>query len=122
MKKTITILLVVLLLTALLPFAAMAEDTVTQTTDENGNPITIITDEEGNETIIRQVEPGDNDITFDDDELDLGDDDAAPADDAAASPAPDAAAKNSPGWILPAAIAGLVVVLIALVAVVRKKK
>ena len=119
MKKTITILLVVLLLTALLPFAAMAEDTVTQTTDENGNPITIITDEDGNETIIRQVEPGENDITFEDDELDLGED---AADETAASPAPDAGAKNSPGWILPAAIAGLVVVLIALVAVVRKKK
>ena len=125
MKKTITILLAVLLLTAMLSFGAMAEDTVTQTTDENGNPVTIITDEEGNETIISQVEPGADDITFDEDDLDLEDEPGEAGTDAAAAEANADAAANAqkgPSWVLPAAIVGLVAVVAALAAVVRKTK
>ena len=126
MKKTFAILLAVLLLTAMLPFAAVADDTVTQSTDENGNPITIITDEAGNETIIRQVEPGADDITFDEDDFEFEDGD--PADTAAPDAAdPDAsaepgAAAGSVSWGIPAAIAGVLVVAIALVLILRKKK
>ena len=122
MKKTIMILLAVLLLTAVLPSFVMAEDTVTHTTDENGNPVTIITDEEGNQTIISQVEPGSDDITFDEDDLDLEDPPEEGAPDANADADASAQKGNGPSWVLPAAIAGLAAVLVAIVAIVRKMK
>lgn len=127
MKKTITILLAVLLLTAMLPFAALAEDTVTKTTDENGNPITIITDEEGNETIIRQVEPGEDDITFDEADLDLDETegDADTPSDALIAPAPsetpEAASENGVSplvWLIPLFVA----VCAAIVLLIRRSR
>ena len=66
-------LLAVLLAACMLVMTAAADNTVEHTTDEDGHDVTIVTDENGNQTVITEVEPGDDDITFDEGELDLDD-------------------------------------------------
>lgn len=107
-------LLAVLLCAAMLTCVAAADNTVTQTTDEDGHEITIVTDENGNQTIISEVEPGADDITFDEDELDL---DAEEGDDGqliapAPSEAPETGTTGKTGtgagplvWMIPLFVA-----------------
>lgn len=103
-------LLAALLFALALTCAAAAENTVTHTTDENGHAITIVTDENGNQTIISETEPGEDDITFDDGDLDLDDDDAPDESAAPETPAetmvPVTQEKRGSalGWIIPIAV------------------
>lgn len=66
-------ILAVLLAACMLVMTAAADNTVEHTMDEDGHDVTIVTDENGNQTVITEVEPGDDDITFDEGELDLDD-------------------------------------------------
>lgn len=108
-----------LMVSLLLVFSAYAETTTETVTDENGHTVTIVTDENGNQTIIEEVEPGDDDITFDDGELDL-DEEEGTAETAAPEPSQEPAApgaeKNSfPLWILPILLAAVCAVVLVLI-------
>ena len=122
MKTWIAVLLCVLLLTC----AAAADETVTQTTDENGNTVTVVTDENGNQMIIEDVDPSSDDITFDEDDADFGDDDAAPGAPAepevSAAPAAQAEKGGSAlSWLVPLLVAVCACAAVMIVRLVRKK-
>ena len=102
-RKTWIAALAALLAACLLTTAAFAEKTVEHTTDAEGHSITIVTDENGNQTVITDVEPGDDDITFDEDDFDL---DEAEGPLESAEPESAAASRGSVlSWILPLAAA-----------------
>lgn len=112
------------MLSALLVFSVYAETTTETVTDENGHTVTIVTDENGNQTIIEGVEPGDDDITFDDGELDL-DEEEGPTDSTQPEPSAETAAPSGektgvPGWIWPVIVAALAACALVVVRVLRR--
>lgn len=122
-KTMIAVLLCVLLLTV----AAAADNTVTTDTDEDGNPVTIVTDENGNQTVITEVEPGADDITFDEGELDL-DAEEGEGDGAQTTPAESAApaAQSEKGvsplaWLVPLLVAVCACAVVLTVRLLKKK-
>ena len=108
LKTCLAALLCVLLLTC----AAAAENSVEKTTDENGHEVTIVTDEHGNQTVITEAEPGADDITFDESDLDLDAEEGEDGSDALIAPAPSAAPEQSAdkggsvlAWLAPVLVA-----------------
>lgn len=104
--------LAALLCAALLACTAAAENEVTTTTDENGHEVTTVTDENGNQTVITEAEPGADDITFDEGELDLDAEEGEGGSDALIAPAPTDAPEESEtkggsvlAWLAPALVA-----------------
>lgn len=102
-QKLYSLFFVVLLISGLLTVSAAANNSVEQTTDEEGHHITIVTDGNGNQTVITDVEPGDDDITFDESELDL---DEAESPEASTAPDPAEGTHGSAWlWALPLLLA-----------------
>lgn len=104
--------LAVLLCVLLLACTAAAENNVTKTTDEEGHEVTIVTDENGNTTVITEAEPGADDITFDEDDLDLDAEEGTDGNDTLIAPAPSAAPEEQPqkgggvfAWLAPLLVA-----------------